>query len=187
MVTLARRVFDGMGLDINRDFQAVYVEQAAASPRLVLAGEAAGLQGAGEGWPAFVPQATGVARFISPAAPQITRVLQKHALLQAMDEPAGAHAGTYPGIYATLPNVGSVNFILVRSGPNDARAAAFVQVMRARAAQLAAALRQHVASLPHHCRITAPALPQAAFITLANTRAGAPSPAMLHRAFPLAR
>lgn len=98
LVTLARRVFDGMGLDINRDFQAVYAEQAAASPRLVLAGEAAGLQGAGEGWPGFVQlaQATGGARFISPAAPQIRSVLQKHALLQAMDEPAGAHPGTYP-------------------------------------------------------------------------------------------
>ena len=148
----------------------------------MLAGEAAGLQGVGEGWPGFVQlaQATGVARFISPAAPQITLVLQKHALLQAMDKPAGAHAGTYPGLYATLPNVGSVNFILVRPGLNDARAAAFVQVMRARAAQLAA-------SLPHHCRITAAALPQAAFITLANTRASAPSPALLHRAFPVDR
>ena len=121
---------------------------------MVLAGKAAGLQGAGERWPGFVQpaQATGVARFISPAAPQITRVLQKHAPLQAMDEPAGAHAGTYPFINATLINVGSVNFILVRPDLNDARAAAFVQVMRASAAQLAAALPQLVASLPHHCR-----------------------------------
>lgn len=68
-----------------------------------------------------------------------------------------------------MPNVGSVNFILVRPHLDDARAAAFVQVVQASAAQLAAAL------------------PQAAFITLANTQAGAPSPALLHRAFPVAR
>jgi uncharacterized protein len=167
LVTLARQVFDGIGLDIDRDFQAIYVEQAAASPRLVLAGEAAGLWGAGEGWPGFVQlaQAAGGARFIAPTPAQITRILQKHPLLQAMDVPAG----TYPGISAPLATVGSVNFILVRPELDDARAAAFVQAMQASTAELAAAL------------------PQAAFSTLANTRASAPTPALLHRSLQAAR
>lgn len=162
LVTLARQVFDGMGLDIDRDFQAVYVEQAAASPRLVLAGEAAGLWGAGEGWPGFVQlaQAPGGARFIAPTPAQLTRILQKYPLLQAMD----VAAGSYPGINTPLPTVGSVNFILVRPDLDEARAAAFVQAMHASTAELAAAL------------------PQAAFSTLANTRASAPAPALLHRA-----
>ena len=162
LVTLARQVFDGIGIDIDRDCEAVYVEQAAASPRIVLAGEAVALWGAGEGWPGFVQmaQASGGARFIGPAASQLPRILQKYPHLQAMEVPAG----TYPGIRAALPTVGSVNFILVRPDLDDARAAAFVQAMQASSAALAAAL------------------PQAAFSTLANTQASAPAPALLHRA-----
>jgi TRAP transporter TAXI family solute receptor len=161
LVTLARQVFDGIGLDIDRDCEAVYVAQAAMSPRIVLAGEAAALWGAGEGWPGFVQmaQAPGGARFIGPAAAQVPRILQKYPLLQALEVPAG----TYPGITQPLPTVGSVNFILVRADLGDARAAAFVQAVQAAAPALAAAL------------------PQAAFGTLHNTRASAPAPALLHR------
>lgn len=160
-MTLAGQVFDGIGLDLDRDFQAVDVEQAAASPRLVLAGEAAGLWGAGEGWPGFVQlaQGPGGARFIAPTPAQITRMLQECPQLQAMD----LAAGTYAGISAPLPTVGSMNFILVRPELDEARAAVFVQAMQASTAELTAAL------------------PQAAFSTLANTRASAPAPALLHR------
>lgn len=161
LVTLARQVFDGLGIDIDRDCEAVYVEQAAASPRIVLAGEAVALWGAGEGWPGFlqIAQAPGGARFIGPTTAQRPRILQKYPLLQPMEVPAG----TYAGIHAPLPTVGSVNFILVRPELDDARAAAFVQAMQASGAELTAAL------------------PQAAFSTLANTRGTAPSAALLHR------
>jgi uncharacterized protein len=162
LVTLARQVFDGIGLDIDRDFAAMYVEQAAQSPRLVIDGRADALWGAGEGWPGFVQlaQAPGGARFIAPMREQIPRILARYPLLQAMELPAG----TYPGMDAPLPSVGSMNWILVRDDLDEARAGALVEALHGAAAELAAAL------------------PQAAFSTLAHTLAGAPSPELLHPA-----
>ena len=68
LVTLARQVFSGIGLDIDRDFQGIYVEQAAQSPGLVQSGQAGGLWGAGEGWPGFeqLAKGPGGARFNGP-------------------------------------------------------------------------------------------------------------------------
>lgn len=160
LVTLGRQVFDGIGIDIDRDLQAIYVDQAAQSPRLVLAGQADALWGAGEGWPGFLRlvEAPGGARFIGPSPAQIARIRERYPLLQAMT----VAPGTYPGITDPLGTVGSVNLILARPGLDDARARAFVQAMDAAAAELAEAL------------------PQAAFSTLGNTRASAPDPALLH-------
>ncbi len=162
LVTLARQVFDGLGLDIDRDFEAIYVTQAAESPRWVLAGEAAALWGAGEGWPGFVAlsQAPGGSRFLGPAAEQLPQILAKYPLLQGMTVPAGL----YPGIDAPLATVGSVNPILVRADLDMARAEAFVRAIQAVAAELAQAL------------------PQAAFGSLNSTRASTPAPELLHPA-----
>lgn len=161
LVTLGRQVYAGIGIDIDRDVRAIYVEQAAESPRLVLAGDAVGLWGAGEGWPGFLrlAEAPGGARFIGPSARQIEAIVARSPLLKAMEVPTGA----YPGIDAPLATVGSVNWIMARADLDDRRATRFVETMQAAAADLAAAL------------------PQAAFSTLANTRASAPSPDALHR------
>jgi TRAP-type uncharacterized transport system substrate-binding protein len=70
----------------------------------------------------------------------------------------------YPGIDRPLATVGSLNLILARADLDVARASMFVRAMAAAASDLAAAL------------------PQAAFSTLANTRASLTSPALLHRA-----
>lgn len=161
LVTLARQVFTGIGLDIDRDFKAIYVERAADSPRIVLAGEAGGLWGAGEGWPGFmqVAQSPGGARFIGPSPAQIPRIIARYPLLKGMEVPAQA----YSGIESPLPTVGSVNLILARADLDDARAEAFVTAMQQAGPELTAAL------------------PQAGFSTLANTLASAPSPELLHR------
>lgn len=161
LVTLARQVFAGIGLDIDRDFKAIYVERAADSPRIVLAGEAAGIWGAGEGWPGFVQvaQSPGGARFIGPSSSQIPRIIARYPLLKSMEVPAQS----YPGIESPLPTVGSVNLILARADLDYARAAAFVTAMQQAGPELTAAL------------------PQAHFSTLANTIASAPSPELLHR------
>lgn len=161
LVTLARQVFDGIGLDIDRDFGALYVAEAAESPRLVIAGRADALWGAGEGWPGFVrlAQAPGGARFLGPSAAQVGTIVAKYPLLRPMRVAAGA----YPGIDAPLATVGSVNFIVTRDDLDDARAARFVDAMTAAGPALAAVL------------------PQAAFGTFANTISSVPSPAVLHR------
>lgn len=161
LVALARQVFSGIGLDIDRDFKAIYVERAADSPRFVLSGEAGGLWGAGEGWPGFVQvaQSSGGARFIGPSPAQIPRIIARYPLLKGMEVPARS----YPGIESPLPTVGSVNLILARADLDDTRAEAFVKAMEQAGPELTAAL------------------PQAHFSTLANTLASAPSRELLHR------
>ena len=161
LVTLGRQVFAGIGIDIDRDLTAIYVDQAADSPGIVIAGGADGLWGAGEGWPGFtaLAEAPGGARFIGPAPGQIAAIVERYPLLKPIDVPARA----YPGIDVPLRTVGSVNLILARADLDDTRAARFVDAMVDAAGELAAAL------------------PQAAFSTLANTLASAPSPALLHR------
>jgi TRAP transporter TAXI family solute receptor len=160
LVTLGRQIFDGIGIDVDRDLQAIYVDKAAQSPELVLSGQAEGLWGAGEGWPGFVrlDEAPGGARFIGPSPEQIPGILERYPLLKAMEVPPGGYAG----IRQPLPTVGSVNLILARPGLDDARAAAFVQAMQAAVEELAQAL------------------PQAAFSTLKNTLASAPEAGLLH-------
>jgi uncharacterized protein len=167
LVTLGRQVFAGIGIDIDRDVRAIYVDRAVDAPPIVVAGDAVGLWGAGEGWPGFVTlaRASGGARFIGPTAEEIPRIVARYPLLQPMEVAPGA----YPGIDRPLPTVGSVNFILTRADLDDRRAAMFVQAMRDAAAELAEAL------------------PQAAFSTLANTVASVPSPQWLHRAVLAAR
>lgn len=162
LVTLARQVLAALDLDIDRDFEPLYVEQAAQSPGLVASGRAAGLWGAGEGWPGFeqIARSPGGARFLAPAPAQLPRILARWPLLQALDVPAG----TYPGITAPLPTVGSVNLILAPDTLDGGRAAAFVQAMAAAGPALRAAL------------------PQAAYSTLARTRAAVASPRRLHPA-----
>src|SRR5881296_3295923 len=80
-VVLARYVFDGLGLDINRDFSPIYLEKAGDGPAMILDGRAAALWGGGIGWPGFVAvsKAPGGARFIAPGAEDIKRILAKHS------------------------------------------------------------------------------------------------------------
>ena len=68
LVVLARYVLDGLGLDMERDFQPVYLDQAGDGPAMVGDGRAAALWGGGAGWPGFTAVARGAqgARFIAP-------------------------------------------------------------------------------------------------------------------------
>lgn len=160
LVTLARKVFDGIGLDIDRDFKAIYVPQAADAPGKVISGEAAGLWGAGEGWPGFLrlAESPAGARFLAPTQEQIAAIRKKHPLLRSME----VAADSYPGIDAPLATVGSVNLILARADLDGARAEAFVQGM--------AAIQRDLAAV----------MPQAAYSTRANSIEAAPTKALLH-------
>ncbi len=53
LVILSRYVLDGMGLDQDKDFQAVYLEKAGDGPEMVQDGRVAALWGGGVGWPGF--------------------------------------------------------------------------------------------------------------------------------------
>jgi TRAP transporter TAXI family solute receptor len=113
LVILARYVLDGIGLDQEKDFDAVYLDRAGDGPAMVMDGRAAALWGGGIGWPGFtaVAQSPAGARFIAPSAEESVRIRAKHAFLKLLTIPAGS----YPGQEATIESVGSWSFILART------------------------------------------------------------------------
>ena len=117
LVILARYVLDGLGLDQDKDFQAIYLDRAGDGPAMVLDGRAAALWGGGTGWPGFttMAQAQGGARFIAPSPDEITRIRSKHSFLQALTIPAGS----YPTQTAPIASVGSWSFVLARPTLDD--------------------------------------------------------------------
>ena len=160
LVILARYVLDGIGLDQERDFQAVYLERAGDGPAMVQDGRVAALWGGGIGWPGFtaVAKAPGGARFIAPKADEIGRIQAKHPFLKTLTVPAGS----YPGQDAPITSVGSWSFILARPTlPDDV------------AYRLARALHRGENSLAQR-------LPQAAETTAANTAAAVTRSELLH-------
>ena len=160
LVILAKYVLDGLGLDQERDFQAIYLDRAGDGPAMVLDGRAAALWGGGQGWPGFGAVAKGPAgaRFIAPDTNGIAKILAKHAFLKPMTVPAGA----YPGLAAPLASVGSWSFILARPDlPDDVTY------------RLAQALHRGEAALARR-------LPQAQETTAANTLAAAPRAELIH-------
>ena len=160
LVILARYVLDGLGLDQERDFQAVYLDRAGDGPAMVLDGRVAALWGGGLGWPGFTAVAKGPtgARFIAPDTNERARILAKHPFLKSMTVPAGS----YPGQDAPIASVGSWSFILAR--PTLAEDVAY---------RLARALHRGEAALARR-------LPQAGETTAANTVAAAPRPELIH-------
>ncbi len=157
---LARYVLDGIGLDPERDFSAVYLDRAGDGPAMVLDGRVAALWGGGIGWPGFaaVAQATGGARFIAPNADEAARIRAKHVFLKSMTVPAGS----YPGQDAPIVSVGSWSFILAR--PTLDEDVAY---------RLARALHRGEAALGRR-------LAQARETTAQNTAAAAPSLDLIH-------
>jgi TRAP transporter TAXI family solute receptor len=160
LVILARYVLDGIGLDQQRDFQAIFLEKAGDGPRMVLDGTAAALWGGGLGWPGFAAVA-GTApggRFIAPSAEEIGRIQAKHPFLKRMSVPGGS----YPGQAAAIASIGSWSFVMARPALPDEVAY-----------RLARALHRGEAALGAR-------LPQARETTAVNTVAAAPRPALIH-------
>jgi len=160
LTLLARYVLDGMGLDRDRDFQAIYLERAGDGPAMVLDGRAAALWGGGLGWPGFqaVAQAPGGARFLVPTPQERRQILAKHDFLKPLTVPAGS----YPGQAAAIESVGSWSFILARPALADTTAYRLAKTLHAAEGELARRL------------------PAARETTAANTAAAAPRPELIH-------
>jgi TRAP transporter TAXI family solute receptor len=160
LIILARYVLDGLGLDRDRDFQAVLLDAAGDGPAMVMDGRAAALWGGGIGWPGFTAVARGPAgaRFLVPDLDGIQRIQRKHPFLKLMLVPAGS----YPGQSAELHSVGSWSFIMAR--PTLADEVAY---------RLARALHRGEAALGAR-------LAQARETTAANTVAAVARPELLH-------
>ncbi|NJD86417.1 MAG: TAXI family TRAP transporter solute-binding subunit [Betaproteobacteria bacterium] len=160
LVVLARYVLDGLGYDMRKDFQAVFLERAGDGPAMVEDGRVAALWGAGVGWPGFsaVAKSAGGARFIVPDEAEAARILAKHALLKPLVVPAGS----YPGQDAPIASVGSWAFVIARPTLPDETAY-----------RLARALHKGEAAIARR-------LPQARETTAANTVAAAPRADLIH-------
>ena len=158
LTILSRYVLDGLGLDQDKDFQALYLDKAGDGPAMVLDGRAAALWGGGVGWPGFAAVAQAGGRFIAPNVDEATRIRAKHNFLKALTLPAGS----YPGQNAAVASVGSWSFVLARPSLADDIAYA-----------LARALDKGHAAF-------AKRLAQAAETTPQDTAAAAPRPELIH-------
>jgi TRAP transporter TAXI family solute receptor len=158
LVILSRYVLDGLGLDQDRDFRAIYLDRAGDGPAMVLDGRAAALWGGGSGWPGFTAVAQAGGRFLAPDAEERAQIRAKHAFLKALTVPAGS----YPGQHAEIHSVGSWSLILARPTLDDDIAYRFAR-----------ALNRAEDALGNK-------LPQARETTAANTLAAAPSLDLIH-------
>ncbi len=159
-VVLARYVFDGLGLDINRDFSPVYLEKAGDGPAMVLDGRAAALWGGGIGWPGFtvMSKSPGGARFIAPSPEDIARVRAKHDFLKPIVLPANS----YPGQGAAITALGSYSLVLASPSLPEDTAYRLARALHGGKAVIAA---RHA---------------QGAESTLENTLAAAPRRELIH-------
>jgi TRAP transporter TAXI family solute receptor len=159
-VILSRYVLDGMGLDQDKDFQAIYLDKAGDGPEMVLDGRVAALWGGGVGWPGFTKlmSSPGGARFVAPSADEIKTIREKHPFLREVTMPANS----YPGQTAPIHSVGSWSFVLAR--PTLDMDVAY---------RIAKALHKAEPLLGRK-------LAQARETTLANTVAAAPNPGYIH-------
>ena len=160
LVLLARAVLEGIGLDCERDFQAVLLDRAGDGPAMVLDGRVAALWGSGTGWPGFTTIAESAvgARFIARSTQEIARIRETHPFLK----PLTLAAGSYRGQDAPIASVGSWSLILARDTLDDSLAY-----------RLARALHRAEAGLARR-------LPQARETTAANTLAAAARTGLIH-------
>lgn len=160
LVILSRYVLDGLGLDQDKSFDAVYLDRAGDGPAMVLDGSVAALWGGGVGWPGFttMTKAEGGARFIAPNAEEIKKIRERHSFLKEVTMPAGS----YPGQDKAIPSVGSWSFVL--AGPKLDNEAAY---------RLARAIHKAEPMLGKK-------LAQARETTMKNTVQAAPTPDAIH-------
>jgi TRAP transporter TAXI family solute receptor len=154
----ARYVMDGLGLDMDKDFEPIYLEQLVDGPPMVIDGRAAALWGGGLRWPGFVTVATSPrgARFVVPTAEEVARIRTKYGFMAPLTVPAGL----YPGQYDPIDTIGTWSFIMARADLDDA-------IGRRLAMDLAKAER--TGQLTKHLAQT----------TTKNTLAAIPNPAVL--------
>jgi TRAP transporter TAXI family solute receptor len=110
LTLLGEYVTEALGLDRDKDFDAVYLERAGEGAPLVLQGEVAAQWGGGVGWPNFTKIMEAGGRLVGVTDDQAQRVNAKYPFLQPMTIPANS----YPGQSEPLKTVGSFSFLLAR-------------------------------------------------------------------------
>jgi len=111
LTLLGYYVTDALGLNRDKDFDAVYLERAGQGPALVMDGKVAAQWGGGVGWPNFTNIMQGGGRLIGMSDDQVQKVNVKYPFLRPLSIPAGS----YPGQTEPLNTVGSFSFLLARA------------------------------------------------------------------------
>jgi len=155
---LAKYVLDGMGLDLERDFEAIFLDKAGDGPVMLREGKVAAVWGGGTGWPGFTTVMKEGGRFIAPSADDIARIRAKHGYLGDLSLPANS----YPGQPEAIRSVGSWSFVLARPTLDDGVAYRLTRALHLNEAAFARLL------------------PQAQESTAANTARAAFRPELLH-------
>lgn len=108
-----RYVMEGMGLDVDKDFESIYTERLSDGPAMVIDGRASALWGGGLRWPGFVTIASNPngMRFVVPTAEETERIVAKYGFLHRFTVPASL----YPGQSEPIQSVGSWSFVLARA------------------------------------------------------------------------
>lgn len=140
LVILSRYMLNGLGLDQDSDFQAVYLDRAGDGPAMVQDGRVAALWGAGLGWPGFKAMADSAsgARFIAPDAGEIARIQAKHSFLKPMT----VASGSYPNQTEPIRSLGSWSFVLARADLDDETAYRLARTLHGAEAAFGARLSQ---------------------------------------------
>ena len=152
LTILSRYVLDGIGLDQDKDFQAIYLDKAGDGPAMVMDGHAAALWGGGVGWPGFAAVAQAGGRFIAPSPEEVTRVRAKHSFLKATTLPAGSYAGQSAAIHS----VGSWSYVLARPTLEDGIAYALARALDKGRAAFLKRLAQAAETTPQNTATAAP-------------------------------
>lgn len=158
LTILSRYVMDGLGLDQQTDFQAIFLDKAGDGPAMVMDGRAAALWGGGVGWPGFAALAEKGGRFIAPTPEEAAAVRARHSFLKSTTLPANSYAGQNQAIQS----VGSWSFVLAKPSLSDDTAYALARALD----------KGHAAFVKR--------LDQASETTPRNTFAAAPKPELIH-------
>ena len=148
---LARYVLDGMGLDQERDFKAVFLDKAGDGPVMLRDGRVVALWGGGTGWPGFTTIMQEGGRFIAPSHEDIARIRAKHVYLSDLALPANS----YPGQPVTIRSVGSWSFVLARPGLDEALAYRLSRALHLNEKRFAERLPQAVESTAANTAVAA--------------------------------
>ena len=115
----ARYTLEPLGLDLERDFEAIFTDRMIDGAALVLDGRASAMWGAGKRWPGFIAVASDPrgARFVTPGPDETKTIVERYRFLHRTVVPASS----YRRQFEAIQTVGSWSYLL--AGPqlsNDA-------------------------------------------------------------------
>lgn len=146
LTLLSQYVNEALGLDRDKDFDAVYLERAGHGAPMVLNGEVAAQWGGGVGWPNFTKIMEAGGKLVGLSDDQIQTVNAKFPFLLPMEIPAGS----YPDQNAPLKTVGSYSYLLARDDLPEGVAYKLAKAIHKSQPSLAKRLKQGRDTLPEN-------------------------------------